>query len=268
MNFIKALSLLFPQKLLPNGTKMLNGQSISLTISERRELLERRINHHTNRLLDTYSPIRISIRVLKESRLQKVQCRFYRIIGEIALTHAGIEQDLKNTLIVDWEIPEKKENKPKHNLEYLNGKRLKKLFLELLQSVFLPEEYFERYKNLCDDFENISETRNDTLKAVYSFNQGTAAIFQVHEKEHAKYDTNRDYEEWINAWMSNVEFIELEGLKTDLHSLRRKFMNLRAEIFSDKIKLHSQLCSKIGKAYPAYAFKNPYRYQKDIQKQN
>lgn len=244
---------------------MRNGERIALDIAERQELLERSINHHTNRFLDAYSPVRISIKTFKKHRLQKAQNIFYGIIGQIALTHAGIEQDLKNTLIVDWGVPEKFEyGRKTYNLEHLHGRDLRVLFIKLIEDMLIPEDYFKRYKSLRDAFWELSKKRNNALKAIYAFNQDTAAISQIHEKEHAKHNSKRSYEEIINAWMPSVDLAELANLLSELQALRGKFVALRAEIFRDKIRLTAELCSEIGKTYPAYAFKNPYLYQHEL----
>jgi hypothetical protein len=83
----------------------------------------------------------------------------------------------------------------------------------------------------------------------------------IHQKNHAKFDGSMDYEAFIVSWMPKVDLSNLESLQTDLIDLRKEFMKLRGTIFSEKMKLHSELCSKIGKSYPLDAIKNPYLYR-------
>lgn len=264
----KSLTKATPSRLLPTGTKMVNGEQLPLNTDERREFLERNISYRINRFLDRYSPYRKLIEKFRKNRLRRSQDRFYRVIGKIALMHAGIEQDLKNVLLVDWEVPETFQRSGKSvNLEMLHGKVLRKEFLRILKEHLIPIEHLDRYKELCEIFWEISDRRNNTLKAIYAFNEETAEISMVHEKNHAKFDGSIDYEAFIASWMPKVDLSNLESLLTDLSDLRKEFMKLRGTIFSEKMKLHSELCSEIGKSYPLYAMKNPYSYRAQLLQQ-
>ncbi|MFK8028456.1 MAG: hypothetical protein AB8C40_10400 [Gammaproteobacteria bacterium] len=257
-----------PSRLLPTGTKLVNGERRKLNVNERREFLERNLCHRINQFLDSYSPYRLLIEKLRRNRLKRSQDRFYRLIGEIALTHAGTEQDLKNVLIVDWEIPKKFERNGKQiNLDKLHGKVLRKEFLKKLEEHLIPEEHLGKYKELCLRFWKLSDRRNDTLKAIYAFNHTTAEISIVHEKNHANFDSSIGYEEFLKSWMPKIEIDELQKLLNDLSALRQEFMNLRAIIFREKLHLHSELCSEIGESYPLYATKNPYLYKAQLEKE-
>lgn len=268
---IKVIAAITPKILLPPGTKVIadqnGGKKVSLNIQESRELLERNLTYHLDQFLNKYSPLRRSIKFYKEQRLKQKQDQFYCLMGQIALTHAAIEQDLKNTLMVDWGVLEKfNYDKKIRNMEHLHGRDLRMIFIELLRDLLIPKEFLKEYEVLRDEFWTLSNKRNEFLKATYSFNEKTAEVSQIHEKNHDKYDGSVSYEEMINSWMPKVNFSDLESLLKGLIALRGKFMNVRAKVFRDKIRLHSELCSEIGKMYPAYAFKNPYWYQASSKK--
>lgn len=247
---------------LPTGTKLINGERIALDTPERREFFERNLSHHLNKFLDKYSPIRRSVALYKDQRLKRKKNQFYSLMGQIALTHAAIEQDLKNTLLIDWGVKEKFnfDGKPQ-NMDNIYGRKLREVFIELLKNSMIPEDFLKEYEYLRDEFWALSEKRNEAVKAAYAFNPDTAEVSQIHEKNHSKYDGSMTYEEMINSWMPKVNLQDMNGLLQDLVALRGKFLNMRAKISMDKSKLTSQLCAEIGKTYPEYAFKNPYWYQ-------
>ena len=262
----KNIAKITPKGLLPVCTKQVNGERISLNTYERREFLERNLTHSINQFLDKYSPLRRYLEFHRKKRLKYSQDQFYKLIGKIALTHAGIEQDLKNTLIVDWEIPELiKHNGKQINLDTLYGKLLRKEFLRLLKIYMAPKCHLDEYKTLCDKFWTLSDKRNETLKAIYAFDRNTAEISMVHEKIHAKHDPSLNYEEFIASWLPKIDISELQELFDALSILRQEFINLRCRIFAEKLQLHSELCSEIGKSYPLYASKNPYLYKANLE---
>ncbi len=268
MNFsiVKVITILTPAKFLPTGTKAVIGKHIMLNTQERRELFERNITHYIHQFLNKYSPIKHMSKAYRMRRLRHMENDFFCLMGKIALTHAAMEQDLKNTLIVDWGTPEKIiHNEKQINLDSLYGQQLRKTFLKLLKNSFIPTEKYEEYKALCDEFWKLSKKRNDAIKAIYAFNHETGEVSKVHEKNHSKYDTSMSFEEIINSWIPKVDMTELKNLYQELINLKQKFMNLRYSIFSDKMKLTSELCSEIGKAYPASAFKNPYLYRASLE---
>lgn len=261
----RTISSISPEWLLPEAFKQVNNQRLPLNIAERRELLERKVNHRVGRFLDKYSIIRRTKQFQQERRLRKTKNNFYGKIGEITLLHAGIEQDLKNTLLVDWDAPEKSmRNGREVNLNFLYGQKLRKEFLRALKELLAPQEHLLSYKSLCDEFAEISSKRNDTLKAIYSFNNQTSEIHKVHEKNHAKYDDKQSFEQHIQAWIPKIDIDDIQTLKIDLEKLRQEFINIRVKIFSEKLRLHGELCCEIGKTYPLYALKNPYLYMANI----
>jgi len=262
----RGIAKITPARLLPTGTKSTSQGHSPLDVLERRELLERKLAHRLNVFLDKYSPIRIFIKFRREKLLEAAQTRFYCLIGKIALTHAGIEQDLKNTLVVDWEVTEINKLIGKEvKLDKLYGKSLREKFPKLLKELLIPPKYLEEYKTLCQAFWTASERRNATLKAIYAFDQETAEVSRVHEKNHAKWDRSLTYEELIEAWLPKIEMSDLQELREDLLDIRNRFNSVRGEIFVDKMRLHSELCSEIGKSYPLHAFKNPYLYRASLE---
>lgn len=266
---IRCITAIVPKSFLPTGTKMVNSERIVLNTQERRAFLERNLTYRLDRLLTKYSPIRCSIKFYKKRRLKRKQNQFYCLIGQIALMHAGIEQDLKNTLMVDWDVPEIFEHNGKRkNMDSLYGNQLRKIFLKFLEEFLIPEVNLNEYKALCHDFRELSDKRNDTLKAIYAFNQDTVEVSKIYEKNYGKYDGSVSFEEMVNSWMPKVDLSVLQDLYKALVNLRQKFMNVRGFIFSDKIRLSSELCSEIGKTYPTCAFKNPYLYRASLEKEN
>jgi len=266
---VRMITAIIPPILLPTGVKSVNGVQKNLNTQERREYLERTLTHHIDQILNKYSPIRRTIKAYREQRLKQKKNEFYCLIGQIALIHAGIEHDLKNTLMVDWGAPENFTLKGKKlNLDYLYGRKLRIVFLEILAELLVPSDKLKEYEMLCDEFRVLSEKRNDTVKAIYSFNQDTAVLSKIHEKNHGKYYVSMNYEEYLNSWMPKIDVSESKDLCQALVNLRQKFMNVRGSIFVDKIRLQSELCSEIGKTYPASAFTNPYMYRASLRKED
>jgi len=268
----KSIAAIAPRMLLPNGTKAIadqhGGRQVVLNTQEQREFLERNLTHHLNQFLNKYSPTRRTIQFYKKQRLKRKQDQFYCLIGQIALTHAAIEQDLKNTLMVDWEVPEQFEEDGKTVVvEKCFGEKLKKRFLKEIKKRLIPDEQLNKYKALYKEFWALSEKRNKTLKALYSFNQDTAEVSQIHQKNHGKYDGSMTYEEMVNSWMPKTNISELEKLHAALVDIRQRLANVRGFIFTDKIKLFTELCSEIGKTYPLYARQNPYLYKASLEQE-
>jgi|MDSW01.1.fsa_nt_gb hypothetical protein len=264
LKIIRLIRIITPTRLLPKGTKNVDGVRKPLEIQERRELLERNLAHHFDRILQ-HSPLRRSIKLYKRYRLKRKQDQFYCLMGKIALTHAAIEQDLKNTLIVDWEVPDiLKEKGQTVSIGKLFGERLKKRFFKEIKKLYIPDHFLEEYKTLYDEFWNLSIQRNEVIKALYSFNTDTAEISQVHEKNFRKYDGAISYEEMLKAWLPSVNLDCSEELLNNLTKLRENFTHLRHRIFIEKLNLATQLGSEKGKIYPEYIFKNPYLYKAEI----
>ena len=197
--------------------------------------------------------------------LEQEKLQFYALIGEIALLHAGVEQNVKNVLICDWGVPEVFfEDGKEVIIEKHFGEKLKKRFFREIRKRVIPQNYFDEYKILYKRFSELSDQRNAALKAIYAFDEKTSKIYQIHQKNHGKFNESKSFEEMVSSWMPKVDLTGLRDLRDNLQKMRGEFLNIQAKIFTDKIKLHGSLCCEIGKTYPGYAFKNPYLYQESL----
>jgi hypothetical protein len=250
-----------PERFLKSGTKSVNGEQVSLNIEERRDFLERNLKGSLDRFLDRYSVIRRATKLQKEFGLKRRKLEFHCLIGQVALTHAGIEQDLQSTLLVDWGTPDKiKYKKYFKKTERLHGRILTDIFPKILADYRIPDKELKEYEFLCVKLNDLNEKRNESLKATYAFDQDTGSVSKYNEVNFHNHDRQMSYEGFIDAWMPKVDLVELQKLYNDLVNLRQEFMNVRTAIFRDKIRLTSELFTEKGKSYPSHAFTNPYLY--------
>lgn len=270
-HIIKALISIVPEKFLLTGTKMVNGRRLQLNKKERLELLERNLTHKFERILNKYSPIKQMAKLNNKRKLDRGKNQFYCLMGQIALMHAAIEQDVKNTLICDWDVPqefpekyEDSSGKSKENtivIERQFGERLKKRFFKELKRCLIPQNELEEYKELYGKFWKLSDRRNTAIKSIYSFNEGASEISRIHEKHHANFNGEVSYEELLSAWLPKINLKDMYLLLKELTDLRGEFNELRFGVYRNKIKLFTDLCSVDGQSYPQYAIKNPYLYE-------
>lgn len=259
--FAEIIVQIIPTKFVPKGHKNVNGTIVALNENERRVHLERYITHQITWFLDKYSPIRKTIKFTKKRRLIKTQTQFFSLIGQITLTHAGIEQGLKNALICDWGVEEKfKEAIPdakpgdkqsnRVDINKLFSRKLEKRFLVEIKKRNIPNDKYMKYEQLYEDYWQLSSTRNEMVKAVYSFNFDTAEISKVNEQNHSnfgkRYSSGEhfDYEKMLSMWIPAVELVDLQELRDNIVDLAGKFQNLRYEILREKITLRTELFSE------------------------
>jgi len=200
---------------------------------------------------------------------------FYALIGEITLTHAAIEQDLKNLLLHEWKIspkvklPGKKEDK-EVDIETLHGWKLGKTFLTLMSLCQLPQVFHEQYSNLFKEFEAISKERNETLKALYSFDKNEGHAFKMDmnyfhsPKKDLKMESIEDFQAHVNRWLQKADPQKLQDLKESLLNMRQKFLKLQCEVWSDKMKKFQSFFKGVGSTIPELAMSNPYLYVQEL----
>lgn len=262
-----AIAKLTPARLLPTGTRQeVNCTTgvqltIALNISERREILERNIDHHMNRFLDKYSIFRRGRASLRKLRQTLFMALFHKRIGEIALAHAAIEQDLKNELLYQWDFPENiaaGDFKGK-KISDLFGSSIRKFFLQCANDCIIPERFSQRYTALLEKFWAASSVRNDVLKAAYVFYPEKGTISKMNMALFHRHPTNiASLEEQMREITKPVELKQLAALRDEFYSIRVELRKLNHEVFIDKLTIFGTLFSGIGSTIPAYANKNPY----------
>jgi len=269
---IKLVTKILPKPFLPTASKCVNGKHIPLEVHERREFLHKNLTHKKEQFLNKASPIRKIKKKYKSMKLKNNQKEFYSLMGQIALTHAGIEQDIKNVLMCDWDVPENFKEEYFHEesktiklrtvkVDELFGERLKKRFFKEIKKRLIPDGMLKGYKQLYKELHELSLLRNKSVKAIHSFNTDGNSIHKIIQKNHGKFKSDLSYDEMVSSWMPVVNLIEHNDLLDKLIKIRQKFRNLQVKVSIDKSALHSKLCCEIGKTYPGYAFKNPYIYQ-------
>lgn len=256
VSILKLITLIIPRQFLPSGHNMVDGKRIPLNIQERREFLERNLIHKKEQFLNKVSPARHLSRLYEKRRLENAQKKFYSLIGEITLLHAGIEQDLKNTLLYEWDVPEEE------RVEKLYGKQLREKFLKAIKNRLIPDDMYQEYSNLLEEFKDLSYRRNDTVKALYGFNSETAEGSKINEKYIRKINPNISFEERVKAWMPKIDMDDITSLKNDLAKLRGNLLQIRIKVQRDKQKMFEGFFSVVGSSVPEYAFNNPYIYLK------
>ena len=128
-----------PRYLLPKATKCVasqsGGYSFELSEQEKRELLVRRLSWKFKQLRES-SPLHVLKKHLRAKKLEAKRKSLYQVIGEMALIHAGIEQNLKAVLFCDLDISfSEKEQKG------LCGRNLRVKFEEEIKRSGLSDEY-------------------------------------------------------------------------------------------------------------------------------
>lgn len=275
----KSVARFLPSKFIPIGTKSTSEGHIEQSIQEGRASFERKVFHYENKFLNRISPIRRAKDFWRKRRLLRKQTTFFTLIGKITLAHAGIEEDLKATLVGDWDVPtnftENIEDNGvvRHdtngnpeirtvNIEELFSKWLKKRFFREIKKRNIPAEFEDRYRILFENFKSISQDRNSTIKANYSFNDNTADVSRINEIQfHTANREELSFDEIVVLWMPRVDFDKLRTLHGKLVALSGNFLRLRVEIERDKQALFLKLCNELGKSYPVSARNNPYLYQ-------
>ncbi len=261
------IAKLTPARLLPTGTRQEASSTtgvqltIALNISERREMLGRNIYHHMNRFLDKYSIVRRGRASFRKLRQVLFMSFFHKRIGEIALAHAAIEQDLKNELLYQWDLRDEiaAGDFKGRKISDLFGSSIRKFFLQCAKACNIPDHFFQRYEALMKRFWDASKDRDDVVKAAYVFYPEKGTISKMNMASFHRRPTDiTSFEEQMKETTRPIEFKYLTTLRDDLYSIRRDLRKLNSEVFIDKLNVFGTLFSKAGSIVPAYAHKNPY----------
>lgn len=261
-----------PIKFLPKAHRTVcdvttgTQKNIEYDTLERRELLKNKIKQYGQQLFKKTFPLHKAVEKFNQLNQKYVMFRFHSIVGELALTHAAIEQILKNELLYQWEAPEKIIRNPGEraiDTERLYGENLTKIFLALIKSHKIPPEFYTQYKTWTKKFTKISRQRNETLKALYYFDLNLGSPIKV-EMKHL-YGVNRQpyttHEDFLNLWRKKVEPKELKKLRDTLIELKQELLIINSRVFKDKIELSMFFTSTTGQRIPSSALKSPYLYK-------
>lgn len=263
-----------PESLLPTGHKCVadcrTGVSTTeeLNIEERRQRLEDTLRHYCTAFKKRYSPFYHAKVYFLNVRRKIELIRFKLAIADVTLSHAAIEQDLKNELLYEWEIPATitRANKPPLLTNRLHGERLTKVFKQVIKAHFAPTEFQKSFSSWAKQFTAASKERNDTLKATYSFDLEKGKIIKVNF-EHFYDDEKKQniaYVEFVDSWLQKIDYRNVKALARRLEKLHLELRKINGKIKMDKMRVYSSLFSKAGDTAPAYAVKNPYYYLEEI----
>jgi hypothetical protein len=258
---------LIPKNKLPKAYKQVDGNIIQFTHKEVRNKLAEGWEFSIREFIKKISISRKVKKNKQKQRLAEAQETFYNVIGQITLVHAGVEQELQNQLIDEWLVPEAN-TKGKNKVTYMCGKKLQQRFLKEIEDRLIPVRFLEQYKEEISNFENLSEVRNDTLKAIYSFNLETSEISRINEeyRRHwmGKYK-DMSHQEFIKKHYQSVTISELMSLLQNLTEVAIKLRSIHAHVWTEKLHLSMSFCKKPGDSMPSYASKLPYIYLKEIE---
>lgn len=195
----KLIAKITPVGWLPMGSKVVDGTRYALNKAERREELQRHVDHKFTALRDRWSPVARLLKFKNQKRAMERRARLHELVGRIALAHAGIEQGNKASLVGDWDVLEKFEepileqdgsvkldahgNRQKRTVQIssLFGERLRKRFLREIKLRRIPKAYLDRYTSLFEEFEELSQKRNLALKTRYAIYEETGIVARVND---------------------------------------------------------------------------------------
>ena len=199
---------------------------------ECREHFEKVMRNKTFSFLSKYSGfnfIKAKYNLYKINKKSKV---FYTLMGELAVTHACIEQDLKNIIRLDLEHFS---NSICYDLSSnIAGVGLRVEFLKIIKNHFILSTLYSEYKIFIENFRAASDLRNDTLKALYQFNSATSSVQKVYIPsliEIRKNIETTNIDLFSNA-IKNVNFKDIEKQIADLKTIRSNLNELRSKGFS------------------------------------
>lgn len=158
----------------------------------------------------------------RKKNLEKIEKEFYFLIAKVALAHANIEQELKEVLSRDWDVPETFK---------LYGRKLRTRFLEVLKEGKLPPEFYLEYEALINQFRDASEKRNNIIKASYIV--GHSNVFRLVR------GVPDDEEE--TETLKEIPITELRAVLKDLQKINLDLYMLQARVQIDKMQLRIRL---------------------------
>lgn len=177
-----------PIRFVPAYSIFTNNTSVPIEDPQRRRshyamLLTGRIEE----LNDKYSPYEVALRIFKKIRFKIRQKYFYSVVGELTLLHAGIEQDIKNILSTDMGLE-------REEIEWTCGDKLRKKFKKKVNTDVRQARDRENCLEWIQRFHELSDDRNNFVKASYSFNIDTARISLYREQEVSQHIMDSDGE--------------------------------------------------------------------------
>lgn len=161
--------------------------------------------------------------------------------------------------MVDWNIDEKV-------VEYKGGKVLVKNFIKNLKQQVCLYEWLHEYNKLLTIFREISETRNNIVKALYGHNTDTSEIVLIDQVVGNKMsqimrDNNHDFEDFSKKYMRPVDDNELRNLLSALEDTANALQKLRSKILIEKFELFSKIfIDQNITPFPEDAMKNPQKH--------
>ncbi len=273
-HIFEMISKLVPKQFLPSAHRLeCNVQTketrrIELTIEEKRGRLENKLQHNKEKFINNYFSIRNILSWIKVKKLKRKKRIYHELIGKITITHAGIEQNLKATLVCDWGVPEKIKTpkaKRKKKIEHIFGRELLGTFIQQLEEAKCPKKWRFAYSEVLDNFSTLSKKRNEVLKALYGHNENTQEIIQINQLVHNNMlqimrANDNDFEVFLKQWIKPIYESDLRSLLHDLEKIAHRLQQLRSEVFIEKHNLYQKIFGM--PQIPEDAYKNPYKYIK------
>jgi hypothetical protein len=276
--FSTLISKISPVRFLPTAKKCVVDCSsntsavLNFNTTERRDLLRNTIDSYIDGFLNKYSPIRYVKNAFNVFRQKIVLVFFHHIIGEMALAHAAIEQELKNELLYRWDIPEtiKLRMGKTVSISKISGFKLREVFLDVLSERLLPDMFWQQYDVVLKEFSSASNDRNEALKAIYLYhvNEGKMTKFNPRLFHPTSFATRADPLVYMRELTKPVDLAALTNLRNNLFKIRAKVTAISGQVFADKMTVIGSFSKGAGSIVPDFAFKNPYVYQEILRRKS
>lgn len=226
-----------PTFLLPSGERLIvdaqGTRREPLSLQDRRQRAVDTLRFRLDRLRRGYWPPYLIKKKFISYKNKKTLVNLHKYIGEIALIHAGIEQQMKTIMFQYFSRYQTDRIEPKLYGEKLYGSRLLQRFIEFIKSEFKEEKTInERAQAFFESFGQISRKRNEFVKTLYALGNETNEIFIVNARFHIIDTRNETGKFGIITKIRMFEILEvLQVLRAD----REKLFYLDNDIFTASI---------------------------------
>lgn len=223
-----------PIKWLSECHSMRDGKKIYFTEKETRAWHAESTYGRLVSISQKYHPVYCTKRKINKTWRKYAEIKLYLLVGKITLIHAGLEQEIRATLVGEFGHPyEKKDSKEFND----SGFPLRKMFKEIVNKSSMEDLDKQKITSWCEEFEKLSKDRNDAVKAAYSFNEGEHKITKINMVNFRGRSQRKEAPDDIFGWMSDVPFDQLEEIAKKSDKLRRELFEINWHLFRKKMQL-------------------------------